>query len=97
MSNTETTSTHPGQIIWKQIPVMTKMSCGARQACLTDAGIKFKVGGRMRWIFVDLDQSDTYSVKLVRVTRDVKTVTVKKFEGVYADMLGEIIYGLCNK
>jgi len=90
---------HPGQTIWKQIGLMTKMSCGAREARLIEDGICFKVGGKpMRYIDVALDlASDTYTVHYYRLKRtDYSRVTLDVATGIYAEMLNEILYNAVN-
>lgn len=89
--------THPGQITWQQIPVMTKMAVGARNAVTYgEAGLQFKVGGRMRTIQVELDPTDTYTVRLVRVTRNYERVVMSEVSGVYVEQLAETIYRACH-
>jgi hypothetical protein len=81
-----------------QIGTMNLMACGAREFSYdSDGTLKFKVGGRMRWVTVALDPSDTYTVKLVRVTRNYDLVTVEEHSGVYCDQLGETVYRAVNK
>ena len=91
----------PAQIIWKQIPTMTKMACGVREARQVEEGqaLTFKVGGLpMRYITVRLDPTDTYTVEYFRIKRgSMKRVELEKAEGVYADMLGEVLYHQVNK
>ena len=97
---TQEKETHPGQVIWQQIPVMTKMACGARKAVLTETGVRFQVGGKpMRYIEVTLDAAnDTYNVRHFRVKRnDYSQIDLETLTGVYADMLGEVCYRAVNK
>jgi hypothetical protein len=101
MSDTDY-SNHPGQIIWKQISVMTKMSCGARNPILLTKGtpgIHFKVGGKpMRYVEVLLNEDDTYTVRHFRVKRnDYSQIDLEKHEGIYVDALNETIYHAVNK
>lgn len=95
----EEISNHPGQIIWKQITVMTKMSCGAREAALIENGIRFKVGGKpMRFVEVTLSADDTYKVNHFRLKRnDYSRITVKNSEGVYVSELNETLYDAVNR
>lgn len=92
---------NPGNITWKQIPIMTKMACGAREAMTYDEGrnIRFKVGGKpMRYVEVELDASDTYTVRYLRIKRgSYARIVLEEKTFVYADMLGEIIYHMVNK
>lgn len=90
-------SNHPGQTTWRQISITTKMACGARQPMLVgDSAIKFKVGGRMRWVEIELDASDTYTARLVRITRNYERIVVEECSHVYADSLSAVVYSLCN-
>ena len=92
------TNHHPENITWRQITTMTKMACGAKQpVTFDDNGLRFKVGGRQRWIEVELDASDTYTARLVRMTRNYQRVTVEESAGVYVDCLNETIYHMVNK
>jgi hypothetical protein len=82
----------------RQIGMMNLMACGARQFSYDAEGtLKFKVGGRMRYVEVQLDPSDTYTARLIRVTRNYEVVTVEETSGVYCDQIGEAVYRLCNK
>ncbi len=86
---------------WKQIPVMTKMACGAREATTHGKNeLTFKVGSKpMRYVRVTyLPGSDLYAVDHFRVKRnDYSQITLKKVAGIYADQLGETIYHMVNK
>jgi hypothetical protein len=102
----EEKSNHPGQIIWKQLSMHTKMACGAREAklCTTRSsvgfdGIIFKVGSLpMRYVEVELDASDTYVVRALRFKRSTyEKITLEEHTGVYADMLNEVVYRAVNK
>lgn len=87
--------THPGQIAWSQIPVMTKMSVGAREPMLSgDAGLKFRVLSKpMRFVEVELDASDTYTVRYSHIKRgSYERVVLEEVSGVYVEQLGETIY-----
>lgn len=95
-------SNHPGNIIWKQLTVMTKMSCGARQPVLLtqdEQGICFKVHSKpMRYIEVILDPSDTYTVRYLRLKRgSYERITLEEHAGIYVDMLNETVYHAVNK
>jgi hypothetical protein len=89
----------PGSLIWKQIPITTKMACGARDAVLIGNGLRFKVGGKpMHYIEVVLAPSDTYKVTAYRIKRgSCAKVVLEEYEDVYADVLGEVIYRAVNK
>jgi len=84
--------------IWQQISVATKMACGARQPVASEWGLTFKVGGLLRYVMVDLDDDDTYSVRHVKVNRSTYKQTVLESDsGVYADALSEVVYHMVNK
>ena len=90
----------PAQIIWKQIPVMTKMACGARKPTTNgDNELTFKVGGKpLRFIRVEYTPDDLYNVTHFRVKRnDYTQVVLEEANGIYADQLGEVIYNQVNK
>ncbi len=91
--------THTGQIAWKQISVMTKMAVGARQACLTETGCRFKVLRSMRYVEVTYVAGlDLYTVDFFRVKRGTQErISLGNHEGVYADMLSDIVYSLCHQ
>lgn len=81
-----------------QIGVMNLMACGARKFSYSaDGQLTFKVGGRMRSIEITLDASDTYTVRLVRITRNYSRVVVEEHSDVYCDVLGQVVYGAVNK
>lgn len=90
-------------IAWKQISIMTKMACGAREA--TSHGenrLTFKVHTLpMRFIEVEYDPAlDLYTVEYFRIKRSKgarERVSLEKFELVYGDMLSEMIYKMVNK
>lgn len=87
-------------IAWKQIPVMTKMACGARQPrCSSDGKLAFRVESKpMRFVEVTLNADDTYAVEYLRIKRgSYQRVSIEKAEGVYAEDLGETIYHQVNK
>lgn len=90
---------NPGNVTWSQIPVMTKMACGAREATTYGEGrnLRFKVGGRMRYVEVELTPADTYTARLVRINARYERVVVEEKTDVYCDMLSETVYRLCNK
>lgn len=86
-------------IIWRQIPVMTKMACGLRQpAAVSRTELRMRALNRNRWVLVNLDPSDTYTVRLVRKERNThRLITIEEHSDIYCDQLGETVYHLCNK
>jgi len=85
---------------WQQIPVMTKMACGVREATICPGGtLRFKVGGLpMRFIEVALNGSDLYDITYYRIKRgSYDKVVLETCEDAYNDMLGEVIYHMVNK
>jgi hypothetical protein len=87
-------------IAWKQIPVSTKMACGAREPrCSSDGKLCFRVESKpMRFVEVSLDADDTYTVEYLRVKRgSYDRVSIEKASGVYVENLGETIYHQVNK
>lgn len=94
----ETTRTDVANIIWKQISLHSKMACGARELQVTEKGLTFRVMRAMRWVEIELDASDTYTVRLVRLNRSTHAmITVEQVSDVYADVLSETVYKICNK
>lgn len=95
MTNTTNTAT----TTWQQISNMTKMACGAREPVASGNTLRFKVGGRLRWVEVELTPADTYTCRLVtlRGGKYGERVVVEELSDVYADMLSEIVYRLVNK
>jgi hypothetical protein len=86
-----------GEIIWEQIPLATKMACGAREPFIIDCGIEFRAGRSLR-ISVVLEPSDTYKVEAYRIKRgSYEKVILESIEQVYVDNLGEVIYRMVNK
>ena len=84
---------------WKQIPVMTKMSCGAREAVAhKDGKVTFKVTNKpYRYVEVALNDLDLYDVAYFRIKRgSYARVELASAESIYNDMLGETIYGMVN-
>ena len=84
---------------WRQIPVMTKMAWGLRGAtAVSPTELRCKALNRNRWVLVNLDPSDTYTVRLVRQERKTyRLITIETVSDVYCDMLGDVIYRICNK
>lgn len=100
MTNTNNTPS-VADITWSQIPgAACKWPCGARQPISydTDAGpahgLRFRVTSKpYRFVEVELDASDTYTVRYMRIRRsDFERIIIAEVSGVYADMLGEVIY-----
>lgn len=89
----------PGKatIIWRQIPLGVRMRLGARQPVGDEVKgyLHFTVGPARHDLFkvtIQLDPSDTYTVRLVRVNaRTLETTTLEEAADVYADMLGELL------
>lgn len=85
--------------IWRQIPLGVKLRLGARDTVGDEARghLHFTVGPSRRDPFkvtIQLDPSDTYTVKLVRVNlRTLETTTLEEASDVYADMFGELLVG----
>ncbi len=94
---TTTTTTIP-TTTWNQIPVSTKMSCGLRSAlAVSKTELRMKALRQNRWVLVNLDPSDTYTVRLVRQERKTyRLITIEEIVDVYAEDLGETIYGMCH-
>ena len=107
----QTTDTSVASEIWRQISRSTKMACGAREPIATDdRTLRIKVTikrGVSHVIYVTLDASDTYTVKLVtwrqpslaKRLEGAETVvkTVEELSDIYNDNLSEVIYRMCNK
>lgn len=74
---------------------MSLMRVGAHEftACERGgcAGLRFKVGGRMRYMEVMLDPSDTYTVRYFRLNKRYEQIELAKVSGVYNDMLPAIV------
>ena len=89
-------------VTWKQITVMTKMACGAREAKAINDGkdLVFKVA-RSKYIMVEYDRGrDEYNIELFRYKKgSMKTdkITEKRVEGIQVDNLNDTIYHLVNK
>ena len=94
---TTTTNNEIAKTTWSQIPVMTKMACGMRNPTAIGSKLTIKVGGRMRWVEITLTADDLYLVELVRITRDHRRVVVESHDGIFNDMLGDVLYRACNK
>ena len=86
---------------WQQISVGTKMACGAREPAgsAQNNSLRFKVHNKpQRYIEVILDADDTYDVCYFRLKRGTsERIIMEQTQGVYNDMLSEIIYHMVNK
>ncbi len=86
--------------IWAQLSIGCKMSCGARQpVAMAENELSFVVlRGASTRVFVKLEASDTYTVRLVKLNRKTCDVRdLERAEDVYADQLSEVVYGMVNK
>ena len=85
--------------IWKQIPISTKMACGARNPTIEKRALIFTVGrGSSHRIRVSLNALDYYDVALLRIKRGGKgIITEEKKENIDDVNLGEVIYHMVNK
>ena len=88
------------QTIWRQISIHTKMACGVRDMISRGNELKFKVHSKpMRYVRVEyMPGPDLYDVEYFRLKRgSLDKVSMESAEGVYADMLSELIYDMVNK
>ncbi len=100
-----TTRTNVANTAWRQIPLYTKMACGLREAtAVSETELRAKCLRGRHYVFVNLDPSDTYTVRLVRIKRNrradkplVEMIDVETVSDVYCDMLGDVVYRICNK
>lgn len=93
--------------IWLQISLATKMACGARDAAAGSddqgnrAKLTFRVTisrGQFHKIVVRYTHADLYDVELWHIARKTHECTmIESSDGIYADMLSEVIYRFCNK
>lgn len=85
--------------IWNQISIATKMACGAREPSAGDNSLIFTVlKDRLTKVKVVLDPTDTYTVQFIKIHRRTHDIAVaEQIEGVYADQLSNVVYGVCNK
>lgn len=92
-------TTEQANVAWKQIPMMTKMACGAREARVSSGKLVFKVGGKpMRFVEVALNGSDLYDVTHVRYKRgSYERVELESTSNVGCESLGETVYRMVNK
>jgi len=88
-----------GQTIWSQIPVMTKMACGMRDAFVGEHGeLTVKVGRAMTWIKISLNGLDLYDVEHIRVKRGTyENVILESASNVDCESLSEVVYHMVNK
>lgn len=105
------------ETIMRQIRKNDLMACGARNFIAHPEGevdgmkyqakLAFRVTVRdrdCRFIEVLYRWDDTYTVRLVRLTRataannfERKLIVERQIEDVYCDMLSDVIYGACNR
>jgi len=101
-----------GKVIYDQIPVMTKMQAAARDFVagnlnpdeeITEPGLMFRVTKvskprTFHKIIITLDAGrDLYNVYLVKIARNsCESTVVEQMDGVYADMLDEIIFKMTS-
>ena len=82
-------------------------ACGARDYVALDetderrGGLMFRVtitARKFHKVIIELTHMDEYRVKLVKIARPSYAVeTVEEHDGVYCDMLADIVYSMCNK
>lgn len=85
---------------WRQIGLMTKMACGAREAKYdseNDALI-FKVGGgaRCAYVKITLNASDYYDLVMYRI-RANKVTELESHTDIDCVQLSEVVYHMVNK
>lgn len=98
-------SNQVGNIIWQQIPVLTKFACGARNAATTENGLIFEAfnrrGGWMHKVAIDLNGRDLYDLSLLRIGIAPGNMgQVQEVAGesdVYCDQLAQAILGLASR
>ena len=90
--------TMDAQTAWNQISIGTKMACGARNAMSGDDHLTFQVESKPhRYIEIKLC-CDLYSVRYFRLKRSTyEHIEIESAEGIYADMLSDVIYHMVNK
>ena len=94
MNNDADTNKHfAAQTAWKQISVMCKMACGAREATVNGNVLMFKVGMKpMHYVRVTLDATDTYTVEHFRLKRgSYAQISLAKSSDIYAEQLSSVI------
>ena len=81
----------PAEIIWQQIPLLTKMSLGVRKQHTENEGreLVMNVGpNNSRYqVRVVLNGNDLYDITL---TKGAKGIVWQRFD-IYAEMLGEVL------
>lgn len=94
-----TTRTNVASVIWSQISTATKMACGLRgPTAVTPTELCCKALSRNRWVLINLDPSDTYTVRLVRQHKTTfGLITIETVSDVFCDGLSEVVYNICNK
>jgi hypothetical protein len=100
MTRTDETQTKARTIL-AQIGNVTLMAIGAHNPSHLDGynvegepydvRLSMKVHGRLRWLEVDLEHNDTYTVRLVRL-RKAEKIVVDEVSGVYCDTLEDACY-----
>jgi len=109
MTRTEEVTTKARTMI-AQIPALTRMSCGWRDASfvagVADDDFDVRVTGtvlkgRSHFIQITLELNDTYTVRRLRIpTRRAKDQTIRVEETasyVHCDKLGNVVYHMVNK
>lgn len=82
---------------WSQIPVLTKMTIGARDAVGAGDKLTFRVGGRMRKVLVEYNRdTDSYDIELMRVASLGQVKTLARECDVYCDQLSGFLISMCN-
>ena len=88
------------EITWSQISRDTKWACGARNPVQDGNTLFFQVTitrNRKHKVYVTLDPSDTYTVKLISYTGLDDVKVEKEASDIYCDQLSELIYDWCNR
>lgn len=87
-------------IIEDQIPTDTKMATGARnfQYGAKKPQLTFNVlDGNWKYVRITLDPSDTYTVEhFRRNSQSLEEIPIHKTDGIYFDLLGEVIYNMTH-
>ena len=91
-------NTQVAQTIRQQISMHALLACGARQFAGGEDFLSFRVGNYTKKVVHIQLINDTYTVKLLKFNRVTYALqTIERKEGVYCDMLSDIIYSMCNK
>ena len=92
--------TEVAKVIMGQLSTGTRMACGMRDfiASPDKCGtlICRVLNGRSS-LKIELEASDTYTVKHVKMNRKYEQVVIEEMNDVYADSLNEVIYRMLNK